>query len=115
MSLCLVPDVDDLFDLLFGDRVEATVEGMVELEVLHLRTIHVHQRGSRGGEALKVGKPCTCCQGSCRKANCTSSVVASLASWYQPSLFDGCSELRKPDMVELIRSATFDAFLREEI
>ena len=44
LSLCLVPDVDDLFVVLPGDRVEAggaAVEGLVELEVLPLRPLHV--------------------------------------------------------------------------
>ena len=43
-----------------------------------------------------------------------SSYVSFEAAWYQPS-FDGCLGLRKPDMVELFRTALFDDFLREEI
>ena len=43
--LCLVPDVDDLSDVILGNRVEAddtAEEGLVELEVLLLRTLHAH-------------------------------------------------------------------------
>ena len=43
--LCLVPDVDDPFDVLLGDRIEANnaaVGRLVELEVLALRTLHCH-------------------------------------------------------------------------
>ena len=45
VRLCLVPAGDDFVDVLLGDRVEAddtAFEGVVELEVLLLRTIHVH-------------------------------------------------------------------------
>ena len=44
-SLCLVPDVDGLFDVLLGDRVaaeDAAVEGLMEFEVLPVRSLSVH-------------------------------------------------------------------------
>ena len=45
VSVCFIADVDDIFDVLLGDRVEAdnpTVEGLVEVEVLLLRALHIH-------------------------------------------------------------------------
>ena len=45
VCFCLATDVDDLFDALLGDRVEAgdrAVEGLAELEVFLLCAVHVH-------------------------------------------------------------------------
>ena len=66
--LCFVPDVDDFFDVLLGDRVEAddaTVEGLVELEFLLLRALHVHNTDRVVVRSLNVCEPSTSCQGSC--------------------------------------------------
>ena len=54
VRLCLILDVDDLFGVLLGDRVEAddaADEDLVELEVLLLRALHVQKRRSRRGQA----------------------------------------------------------------
>ena len=43
--LCHVPDVDDLFDVLLGDHFQAddaAIESSVELEIILLRALHVH-------------------------------------------------------------------------
>ena len=56
VSLCSVTDGDDMFGVLFRDRVEAddaAVEGLVELQVLPLRFNPCAQRGSRRAEGFK--------------------------------------------------------------
>ena len=97
ICLCLVPDVDDLSDILLGNRVEAddaAVEGLVELEVLLLRTLHV-QNVDRVVVRLQ-----TCVRlvllvrvlvhgVDMRKENCLSSFVCFANAWYKPSMFDG--------------------------
>ena len=111
------------FDVLLEDRVEAddaAVERLVELEVLLLRDPPCPQRGPRRGEAAHVCEPCTCCLISVQGfdkcgVTCLSSFAAFEAAWYQPSFFDGCLVVRKPDMVETCRTASFHDLLREEI
>ena len=44
VCLCFVPDVDDFFDVLLGDRAEAAAaDCVVELEVFLLRGLPVHK------------------------------------------------------------------------
>ena len=116
--------MDDLLEKLHGDRVgaddDAAIEGLVELEVLRLRSFHVHHV-DRVEVILEM---CLCIVlfvgfllhgvGMC-KVNCLSSFVAFEAAWYEPTLFHGFLVLRKPDMVELFHSAFFEDFLRKEV
>ena len=64
--LCLATGVGDLLMLsMGGDRAEAddaAVEGLVELKVILLLSLHVHPSRSGRSEASYVCTPCTCCQ-----------------------------------------------------
>ena len=91
VCLCLAPDVDNLVDVLLEDRVQAddvAVEGLVELEVLMLRALHVHNidrvmvRFSRCFQALVLVITVLVYEVDKRKVNCLSSSVTFEAAWY---------------------------------
>ena len=116
----LVSDVDDFSDFLLGDRVEAdnaAIEGVVELEVLFLRNLHVHNV-DRVVVMLHMSVSFVLLVWICvqevdrRQVNCLSSSVSFEAVWCEPSFFDGCFVLGRPDVVELFRMAWSQYLLR---
>ena len=78
--------------LILGERADAddaAVEGLVELEVLLLRALHVH---SVDHVVLKLQMfvRLVLLVKSSVHANCLSSLAAFGAAWYHSSMCDGC-------------------------
>ena len=125
VCLCFVPEVDDFFDVHLGDRVEAddaVVEGLVELEFFPLSTLHVHSvdRVVVRPKVFVGIVPFLLSfffvqEADERKVNCVSFFVTVEDSWYQPSFYDCCLELRRRDMVELFRMVFFVDVLRQKV
>ena len=97
----------------------AAVERSVEFEVILLRALHIHNvdcvvvRLSVSFSLVLFVKVLVHGLDK-RTENCLSSCVPFEAARYQPFFFDGCFVLRKPCMMELLRTAWFEDLLREE-